>query len=120
MVIEISKSFILRVGFSYSADQTIVLNDKETAANAFEFLVNFFLEFPEFSHNDFYISGESYAGHYVPQLANQVLLGNKMGKSNIPLKGILVGNGVTDDVSIFYYLFIIFIIEFYFYFIFII
>ena len=54
--------------------------------------------FPSFKGRDFYISGESYAGIYVPTLAYQVLQYNKgvVESNKINLKGILVGNGVAD------------------------
>jgi serine carboxypeptidase-like clade 2 len=42
--------------------------------------------------NDFYIAGESYAGHYVPQLA-QVIIENNFA---LNLKGIMSGNPSTD------------------------
>jgi len=61
--------------------------------------LNFFATYPQFKDNDFYISGESYAGIYIPTLAQQVVLGNIANPSTaINLKGILVGNGVTDEV----------------------
>jgi serine carboxypeptidase-like clade 2 len=41
--------------------------------------VGWFKEFPEFTSNDFYLVGESYAGHYVPQLASLI--------SNTPSEG---------------------------------
>ena len=50
---------------------------------------------------DFYIAGESYAGHYVPQLAHRVMIGNQVSSTYINLQGILVGNGVTDNVGFF-------------------
>jgi len=62
-------------------------------------LLNFFTQFPQFSSNPFYVSGESYAGIYVPTLARQIMWGNKQNPSTaINLKGILVGNGVTDEM----------------------
>ena len=61
-------------------------------------LIEWFSYFPEFLPNDFYITGESYAGIYVPLLANSVLEYNELAPSNFQfnLKGIMVGNGVTD------------------------
>ena len=38
-----------------------------TATHNYEFLVNFFKAYPEYKHNDLYLSGESYAGVYVRQ-----------------------------------------------------
>jgi serine carboxypeptidase-like clade 4 len=37
----------------------------------------FFEEHPELAENDFYITGESYAGHYIPAFAARVHKGNK-------------------------------------------
>ncbi|GFZ20403.1 serine carboxypeptidase-like 48 [Actinidia rufa] len=50
-----------------------------------------------YANNDFYITGESYAGHYIPAFATRVQKGNK-GKEGIfvNLKGIAIGNGFTD------------------------
>jgi serine carboxypeptidase-like clade 1 len=44
-------------------------------------------------------SGESFAGIYVPTLANRIVTGNQRGESNINLVGIAVGNGVTDPIA---------------------
>lgn len=42
------------------------------------FLVQaFFKEHPKLAENDFYITGESYAGHYIPAFASRVHQGNK-------------------------------------------
>lgn len=41
------------------------------------FVQAFFKEHPQFVKNDFYITGESYAGHYIPALASRVHRGNK-------------------------------------------
>jgi carboxypeptidase C (cathepsin A) len=37
----------------------------------------FFKEHPQLIKNDFCITGESYAGHYIPALASRVHNGNK-------------------------------------------
>ncbi|KAF8395813.1 hypothetical protein HHK36_019767 [Tetracentron sinense] len=87
------------VGFSYSnRTSDYVIGDQKTAADNYLFLVNWLERFPEYKTRDFYIAGESYAGHYVPQLAHNILLHNKMAKKNtINLKGILIGNAVIND-----------------------
>ncbi|KAJ1482575.1 peptidase S10, serine carboxypeptidase [Baffinella frigidus] len=66
---------------------------------------------PSLAANKFFIAGESYAGVYVPSLAQKILDGNTKSapailggnaKSapavKINLQGIMVGNGVTDPV----------------------
>ncbi|CAE6005396.1 unnamed protein product [Arabidopsis arenosa] len=54
--------------------------------------------FPQYQYRDFYIVGESYAGHYVPQLAKKIHLYNKSFNNTpiINLKGFMVGNGDID------------------------
>ncbi|KDP43597.1 hypothetical protein JCGZ_16884 [Jatropha curcas] len=88
------------VGFSYSNRTSDYDNngDKKTAEDNYIFLVNWLKRFPEYKDRDFYISGESYAGHYVPQLAHTILYNNKKAKKTIiNLKGILIGNAVIND-----------------------
>ncbi|XVF05018.1 hypothetical protein REPUB_Repub05bG0135100 [Reevesia pubescens] len=90
------------VGFSYSNttsdyDHT---GDKSSAEDAYTFLVNWLERFPQYKTRDFYITGESYAGHYVPQLAYTILLNNKNSNQTLTnLKGIAVGNGWIDDTT---------------------
>ncbi|XP_057748957.1 serine carboxypeptidase-like 40 [Arachis stenosperma] len=88
------------VGFSYSntTSDYKTNGDKKTAADNYLFLVNWLERFPEYKDREFYISGESYAGHYVPQLAHTILYHNKRAKRTIiNLKGILIGNAVIND-----------------------
>ncbi|KAG4939353.1 hypothetical protein JHK82_045081 [Glycine max] len=88
------------VGFSYSntTSDLYTAGDQRTAEDAYTFLVNWFERFPQYKHRDFYIAGESYAGHYVPQLSQLVYRRNK-GIENpvINFKGFMVGNAVIDD-----------------------
>ncbi|XP_015881553.2 serine carboxypeptidase-like 40 isoform X1 [Ziziphus jujuba] len=88
------------VGFSYSnrTSDYDKSGDRRTAADNYVFLVNWLERFPEYKDRDFYISGESYAGHYVPQLAHTILYHNKKAnKTIINLKGIIIGNAVIND-----------------------
>ncbi|KAM3403103.1 hypothetical protein ACQJBY_006701 [Aegilops geniculata] len=57
-----------------------------------------FQRFPQHKTKEFYIAGESYAGHYIPQLANVIVEENKKAsKENyINFKGILIGNAYMD------------------------
>jgi carboxypeptidase C (cathepsin A) len=48
------------VGFSYATDGNYTTDDNTTAAYNFEAVQQFYLLYPEYSSNDFYISGESY------------------------------------------------------------
>ncbi|XP_028549431.1 serine carboxypeptidase-like 26 isoform X2 [Dendrobium catenatum] len=89
------------VGFSYSNSSSDFsrLEDGFVAEDAYNFLVNWMRRFPQYQSHDFYIAGESYAGHYVPQLAEVIYEHNKDPKSfpHINLKGFMVGNPETDN-----------------------
>ncbi|KAI3469250.1 hypothetical protein Pfo_025913 [Paulownia fortunei] len=89
------------VGFSYtntSSDFTGI-DDRFVAEDTYNFLVKWLKRFPQFKGHEFFISGESYAGHYVPQLAELVYDRNKNRKKYpyINLKGFIVGNPETND-----------------------
>ncbi|XP_031387575.1 serine carboxypeptidase-like 45 isoform X2 [Punica granatum] len=85
------------VGFSYSTDTSSyeAVNDKITARDNLVFLQRWFVKFPQYKNNSLFITGESYAGHYVPQLAELMLLLNKKEKL-FNLKGIALGNPVLE------------------------
>ncbi|KAM3388315.1 hypothetical protein ACQJBY_010846 [Aegilops geniculata] len=89
------------VGFSYTNKTADLgrLGDRVTAQDSHTFLLNWLAKFPEFKGRDFYIAGESYAGHYVPQLADLIYEGNKAagGGRIINLKGFMIGNAVLND-----------------------
>ncbi|CAK8576174.1 unnamed protein product [Lathyrus sativus] len=85
-------------GFSYSSNENEIPHDETGVSNdLYDFLQEFFKQHTEYVKNDFYITGESYAGHYVPALASRVHQGNKDNKGiTINLKGFAIGNGLTN------------------------
>ncbi|WOH04698.1 hypothetical protein DCAR_0624110 [Daucus carota subsp. sativus] len=87
------------VGFSYSnTTSDYVTGDTKTAADAYTFIINWLERFPEYQTRDFFITGESYAGHYIPQLAQLILHNNKItNQTVINLKGIAIGNAYIDE-----------------------
>ncbi|CAM6118109.1 unnamed protein product [Calypogeia fissa] len=84
------------VGWSYSntSSDYISATDESTAQDNLEFLFNWFDKFPEYKSHEFYLTGESYAGHYIPQLAALVSEYNKNPTRDFVfnLKGIQIGN----------------------------
>ncbi|WJX74328.1 Serine carboxypeptidase-like 48 [Trifolium repens] len=85
-------------GFSYTTDDSDIRHDENEISNdLYDFLQAFFKEHPQFTKNDFYITGESYAGHYIPAFASRVHQGNKANEGiHINLKGFAIGNGLTN------------------------
>ncbi|KAI3834028.1 hypothetical protein MKW92_053564 [Papaver armeniacum] len=90
------------VGFSYTNTTSDLYDsgDKRTAEDAYIFLVKWLERFPQYKHRAFYIAGESYAGHYVPQLSQIIHERNKgFQNPDLNFKGFMVGNAVTDDYN---------------------
>jgi cathepsin A (carboxypeptidase C)/serine carboxypeptidase-like clade 2 len=84
------------VGFSYGA---AAANDTTTAAGSVDALEQFLARFPEYGGRPFYIAGESYGGHYVPNIAREIQDRQQAGSgalAGLNLKGFAVGNGYTD------------------------
>ncbi|KAG2710983.1 hypothetical protein I3760_04G056000 [Carya illinoinensis] len=87
------------VGFSYSnrGSDLFDTGDRRTARDSLQFLIRWLDRFPRYKPREVYLTGESYAGHYVPQLAKEIMTYNQHSKHPINLKGIMVGNAVTDN-----------------------
>jgi len=85
------------VGFSYSNDAAdYQTNDDQTASDSAEGMQAFFTAFPRYRKHSFFIAGESYAGVYVPTLAEAILsLVDRGAWEGAELKGIAVGNGCS-------------------------
>lgn len=79
------------VGFS-PATEKIDYNDTQAARDNLEFVTGFFKLFPQFATHDFFITSESYGGHYMPTLAAAIV---DSGGRVANFKGFLVGNPLT-------------------------
>lgn len=81
----------VNTGYSYSQNHT--KTSTAAAQDIYALLTLFFHEFPEYAKQDFFITGESYAGHYIPAIGHEIL---SHKERNINLKGLAIGNGLTD------------------------
>ncbi|XP_043720618.1 serine carboxypeptidase-like 42 [Telopea speciosissima] len=82
------------VGWSYSnTTSDYTCGDESTARDMHMFLVKWFDKYPEYKSRDFFLTGESYAGHYIPQLANALLDHNMHSNDfKFKIKGVAIGN----------------------------
>ncbi|KAL0872887.1 hypothetical protein Bca101_022592 [Brassica carinata] len=85
-----------------SDGKTLYLNQYSwnQAQDSLTFLLKWVERYPEYKGREFYIVGESYAGHYIPQLSQAIVRHNQAsGENTINLKGYMVGNGLMDDLQ---------------------
>ncbi|PIA32407.1 hypothetical protein AQUCO_04500188v1 [Aquilegia coerulea] len=85
-------------GFSYSkTGQEGNMSDTISAHDTYEFLRNWFIDYPQFLSNPLYICGDSFSGIIIPILLQELISGIEAGKEPLfNFKGYLIGNPVTD------------------------
>ena len=69
------------------------MNQKAVASDLVLFLKEFYIQFPTEKNNTLILAGESFAGKYIPSLANELL------NEHVPFDGIIVGDGFVDPES---------------------
>lgn len=84
----------VNVGYSYSSSS--VSNTVAAGKDVYALMTLFFKQFPQYAKQPFHIAGESYAGHYIPVFAAEIL---SHKKRNINLQSVLIGNGLTDGLT---------------------
>ncbi|CAF4004761.1 unnamed protein product [Adineta steineri] len=84
-------------GFSTIRTNSYVHELDEMANQFLSFLDQYIKIFPELLGNDIYLAGQSYAGQYIPYIAKAIL----EQRSALKLRGLLIGNGWIDPVSIY-------------------
>jgi len=78
----------VEVGFSWTSAEIDVFSDQQAAEDNADFVEGWFDLFPFYKSNTFYISSESYGGHYIPQLSLVLLARGKVTN----FKGMMVGD----------------------------
>ncbi|KAG4150179.1 hypothetical protein ERO13_D05G378950v2 [Gossypium hirsutum] len=92
-------------GWSYSNTSSDYNNgDDSTNKILLAFMQKWYEKYPVFKSKDLYLAGSSFAGHFVPNLANALLDDNKQSKqSKFNLKGLVLGNPMLrkklDDLA---------------------
>ncbi|KAM0788352.1 hypothetical protein ACM66B_001493 [Microbotryomycetes sp. NB124-2] len=88
----------VNVGYSYGGKS--VNSSPETAEDLYAFLQLFYNKFPKFAKNDLHVTGESYAGTYIPNVGATIhkynLAPATQNSVHIPLASLFIGNGLTD------------------------
>lgn len=84
-------------GFSFTTDpKGYCTNETQVGEHLYATITQFFQLFPELQKNKFFITGESYAGKYVPAFAYTIYKKNPEAKIKINLRAIAIGNGLSD------------------------
>ncbi|KAF8378627.1 hypothetical protein HHK36_029976 [Tetracentron sinense] len=86
-------------GFSIASSPEEIPKDQDTVAkHLFVALRSFISLDPSFNSRPIYITGESYAGKYVPAIGYYILQQNSRlpVSRQVKLRGIAIGNGLTD------------------------
>ncbi|UNI19924.1 Carboxypeptidase C [Purpureocillium takamizusanense] len=88
----------VNVGYSHSS-QTV---DTSAAAakDVYALLNLFFHKYSQYAKLPFHVAGESYAGHYIPAIAQEIL---DAKNPLINLKSIMIGNGLTEPLTQYQY-----------------
>lgn len=89
-------------GFSFAASPDEIPTDQAAvAAHLFAAITTFLAKNPSFGSRPLYITGESYAGKYVPAIGSYILEQNSWRPTTrrINLQGVAIGNGLTDPAT---------------------
>ncbi|XP_035688950.1 probable serine carboxypeptidase CPVL [Branchiostoma floridae] len=87
-------------GFSFTeSDAGYARNQTDVADNLYNALLQFFQIYSQYQKNDFYVTGESYAGKYVPALSYKIHMENPTAKFKINFKGMAIGDGLCDPLT---------------------
>lgn len=88
-------------GFSFTDNDNGYCKDETCISiGLYNAMQQFYSLFPNLKPNDLYITGESYAGKYIPALGIKIHQENlKNQEHRIKLKGMAIGNGYCDPIN---------------------
>jgi len=88
----------VNTGFSYS--DSVDVGTSEAAGKDVAAFIQLFLQaFPQYSRLSFHLTGESYAGHFLPEIARVIIDENKeknKQKIDIKLSSLAIGNPIVN------------------------
>lgn len=80
-------------GFSKGSIADYATSEEVIASDFYTFLKGFLEKFPEYHSRPMFITGESYAGHYIPAIASYIY---QQKNPDVNLVGVAIGNGWVD------------------------
>ena len=84
----------LGTSYSFATEQYLPTTESEIAETLYVFLEGFVEEFPQYKGAPIYITGQSYAGHYIPVAVPHIISKNN---PDIKIAGVGIGNPLTDS-----------------------
>ncbi|XP_037043900.1 venom serine carboxypeptidase-like isoform X2 [Bradysia coprophila] len=90
-------------GFSFTDASGYCQNITQVAKHLYLGLRQFFQLFPWLASNPFYITGESFAGKYIPAIGFEINERNKIEDFQINLQGLALGNALSDPYNMLNY-----------------
>ena len=82
-------------GTGFSSVGQYDTTEDEVSRDFYNFLLEFLEVHPWIKEKDLYITGESYAGHYIPVIASYII---DQQNPDLNVKGVAIGNGWVDPV----------------------
>lgn len=91
-------------GYSFTDNEKgYATSETDVGRDVLHGLVQFFQLFPELENNDFFVTGESYGGKYVPAISHAIKEYNVKAERKINMKGLAIGNGLCDPENQLFY-----------------
>jgi cathepsin A (carboxypeptidase C) len=81
----------LGTGYSQCKDTDCPGDEQSIARTFYQFLSKFYSTYPEYNKRQLYISGDGYAGHYIPAIGSYIALEGH--DDDINLTGVAIGSG---------------------------